>query len=201
MTSLPQPASFFPSLTSDRLQAVSSWLLEELYATELDLSRSTDNGYTRGCTAFGRQRARIVAEAMSGGHSWLGIASGDNAIVFTIGGVPCRFSNDDPSSPTKDAVLLANRYQMAFLEFADPGEPGRFCFIIDRGQFGSTEARVEFVGFSASDNVVCRWVSDAVRVLRVEGENGQVAAVPIGKPPVTPKRRPDEDDAALEAVR
>ena len=78
-----------------------SWLLEELYATEDDLSRSTDNGYTRGCTTFGRQRSRIVAEAASGNHAWLGLPNGNNDVVFTIGCVPCRFSNDDPANPSK----------------------------------------------------------------------------------------------------
>ena len=58
---LPLPAVFNPALSSDRLQEVATWLLDELYATEDDLSRSTDNGYTRGCTTFGRQRSRIVA--------------------------------------------------------------------------------------------------------------------------------------------
>ena len=56
--SLPLPAVFNPALSSDRLQEVATWLLDELYATEDDLSRSTDNGYTRGCTTFGRQRSR-----------------------------------------------------------------------------------------------------------------------------------------------
>jgi hypothetical protein len=45
---LPLPAVFNPALSSDRLQEVATWLLDELYATEDDLSRATDNGYTRG---------------------------------------------------------------------------------------------------------------------------------------------------------
>lgn len=35
---LPLPATFNPVLTSERLQMVADWLLEELYATEDDLS-------------------------------------------------------------------------------------------------------------------------------------------------------------------
>ena len=70
---LPLPATFNPELSSDRLEAVSQWLLDELYATEDDLSRPTDNGYTRGCTTFGRQRNRIIAEALSARHAWLGL--------------------------------------------------------------------------------------------------------------------------------
>jgi hypothetical protein len=197
---LPLPAAFNPAVSSDRLQEVASWLLDELYATEDDLSRSTDNGYTRGCTTFGRQRSRIVAEAASGRHSWFGLPNGNNDVVLTIGGVPCRFSNDDPSNPSKDAVLTANRYQADFLEFVSPGEPGRFCFIIDRGHDGAAEPRVEFLGFTPSGEVACRWVSDAVRVLRVEGEQLLAPTVPVGKPQIAPKRR-DEGDAAAEAVR
>ena len=197
---LPPPANFNPELTSDRLQVVSSWLLEELYATEDDLSRHTDNGYTRGCTTFGRQRNRILAEAQSGKHDWIGLANSYNDIVFTIGGVPCRFSNDDPANPSKDAVLTANRYQLNFLEFASKGEPGRFCFVIDRGHDGVAEPRVEFLGFTPSGEPACRWVSDKVRVLRLEGEQQLAPTVPVSKPQIAPKRR-NEGDAAAEAVR
>jgi hypothetical protein len=180
---LPLPASFNAELSSDRLEAVSTWLLDELYATEDDLSRPTDNGYTRGCTTFGRQRNRIISEAVSGQHAWLGLPNSNNDLVFTVGGVPCRFSNDDPTNPSKDAVLTANRYQMDFLEFAVRGEPGRFCFIIDRGHDGA-----------------CRWVSSTVRVLRLEGQQPLAPTVQVNKPQVAPKRR-DEGDAAAEAVR
>lgn len=197
---LPSPSAFNAELVSDRLETVSQMLLDELYATEDDLSRSTDSGYTRGCTTFGRQRSRIIAEAMSGRYGWLGLSNGSNDIVFTIGGVPCRFSNDDPSNPSKDAVLTVNRYQMDFLEFAAKEEPGRFCFIIDRGQNGAAEPRVEFLGFTPSGEVACRWISNAVRVLRLEGQQSLVQPVQVAKPQVAPKRR-DEGDAESEAVQ
>jgi hypothetical protein len=197
---LPTPATFNPELSSDRLEAVSQWLLDELYATEDDLSRPTDNGYTRGCTTFGRQRNRIIAEALSARHAWLGLLNSNNDIVFTVGGVPCRFSNDDPSNPSKDAVLTANSYQMDFLEFATDSEPARFCFIIDRDHDGATEPRVEFLGFTPGGQIACRWVSNAVRVLRVEGERTLPQPVDVAKPQVAPKRR-DGGDPASEAVR
>ena len=197
---LPPPASFNSDLSSDRLEAVSQWLLDELYATEDDLSRSTDNGYTRGCTTFGRQKNRIIAESLSGLHDWLSIRNTNNDIVFAIGGVPCRFSNDDPANPSKDAVLTANRYQMEFLEFEADSGPARFCFIIDRGHDGAAEPRVEFLGFTSNDEIACRWVSNAVRVLRVEGQQPIPQAIDVAKPQIAPKRR-GEGDAASEAVR
>ena len=197
---LPTPASFNSELSPDRLESVSQWLLDEFYATEDDLSRPTDSGYTRGCTTFGRQRSRIITEVMSGRHAWLGLPNSNNDIVFTVGGVPCRFSNDDPSNPSKDAVLTANRYQMDFLEFATDSEPARFCFIIDRGHDGAAEPRVEFLGFTPNGVIACRWVSNAVRVLRVEGQQALPQPVDVAKPQVAPKRR-DEGDAASAAVR
>lgn len=196
---LPPPSAFNPELSFDRLEAVSQWLLDELYATEDDLSRPTDSGYTRGCTTFGRQKNRIVAEALSGQHGWLGLSNSNNDIVFTIGGVPCRFSNDDPSNPSKGAVLTANRYQMDFLEFATKGEPGRFCFIIDRGYDGAAEPRVEFLGFTPNDEVACRWVSNAVRVFRVDDQQPLAQPVEIAKPQVAPKRRDEGDTPAIAA--
>lgn len=195
------PSLFKPQLSADRLQVVSNWLLEELYATEDDLIRATDNGYTRGCTTFGRQRSRLISEATSGEHTWLGLCNGGNDLVFTIGDVPCRFSNDDPSNPSKDAVLTPNRYQLAFMGFAVPGEPVRFCFIIARGYNGAAEPRVEFLGFTETNEVACRWVSDTVRVLRVEGAQPLVPSVPVAKPQVGPKRRErKQGDGTAKAV-
>ena len=63
---------------SHRLEAVSQWLLDELYATEDDLSRATDSGYTRGCTTFGRQNNRIIAQALSGQHARFGLPNSNN---------------------------------------------------------------------------------------------------------------------------
>jgi hypothetical protein len=185
---LPSPSSFNPQLSSDRLQIVANWLLEEFYSAQDDLVRPTDSSYGRGCATFDRQRNRIVREAMSSKHPWLSIDDPSFALVFTIGGVPCRFSNDDPTNPTKGAVLLTNQYQSSFLEFVEDGEPGRFCFVVDRGLDGIGEPRVEFLGFSASSDLVCKWVSDTTRVLYAVGTSAP-DSVEVGKPSIAPKRQ------------
>jgi hypothetical protein len=188
---LPLPETFKASLSVDRLALVSQWLLEELHATESDLSRDTDGGYTRGCTTFGRQRKRILAEALSGRYYWLAISNNGNDLVFTIEGVPCRFSNDDPTNPSKDAVLIANRYQLDFQEFASKGEPARFCFIIDRGLSETEDPKVVFQGFTAFNETVCPWASNSMRTLLLESSDSMVQPVQVAKPQVTPKRRDD----------
>jgi len=188
---LPLPFTFKSGLSADRLSLVSNWLLEELFATEDDLNRDTDGGYTRGCTTFGRQRSRIIAEVISGQYGWLGISNNGNDLVFTLDGVPCRFSNDDPSNPSKDAVLIANRYQQDFQEFAEEGEPARFCFVIDRGVNETSDPKVVFLGFTPANEIVCKWESDSMRMLRLESSDNVVQPVQVAKPQVTPKRRDD----------
>lgn len=206
---LPHPVVFHSALSSDRLELISRWLLEEWYATEDDLTRPTDNSYTKGCTTFGRQRNRIISEVQSRQHPWLGLSNNGYDIVLTIEGIPVRFSNDDPANPTKDAVLTTNRYQMSFLEFSTTGEPGRFCFIVDRGRDGiseldrgrdeMSEPRVEFLGFTPSGDIACRWVYNTVRVFEEVTRSSLVEAVDVAKPPVTPKRR-DADSIVDEAM-
>lgn len=196
---LPLPSELVPALSSDRLQMIADWLLEEYYATDDDLTRDTDSSYGRGCTTFDRQKNRIIREWQSGKHSWLGLKSGKSfAVVPTIGGVPCRFSNDDPANPTKDAVLLANHHQIEFLEFVEDDEAGQFCFILDRYTGG--EARVEFHGFTPTGAMACRWVSEpTVRVLRPVAVNVLPPAVEVKKPVVQVKSAVDNEDG-LEAA-
>lgn len=193
----PLPSTFYPQLSDDKLGKVAHWLLDELHATEDDLVRSTDNPYTRGCTAFMRQRMRILQEKASGRHGWLGTPNTGNDLVFTISDVPCRYSNDDPNNPKKEAVISANRYQESFLNFDNFDQPSRFCFVIDRGLEGVSDPHVEFLGFTAAGIVACRWISSNVRLLRLEGEQPLVQSVEISKPVVSPKRR---DGDAADAI-
>jgi len=184
---LPLPAAYAPELTADRLQTVANWLLDELQATHDDLVRTTDTAWTKGCTTFGRQHSRIIAEWQSGRHSWLGLLDPSKALVFTIGGVPCRFSNDDPENPSKKAVLEVNPHQRAFVEFVAADRAVRFCFVVDRGVDGIADPYVVLHGLSEENVVLCRWVSDAVPAFRLEVDL-KPAPVEVPKAKLGPKR-------------
>ena len=93
----------------------------------------------------------------------------------------------------------ANIGRAIALDFAAEGEPARFCFIIDRGHEGAAESRVEFVGFTPSGDIACRWVSNSVRVLRLEGQETLPQPVDVAKPLVAPKRLDQGDAGAKEA--
>ncbi|HET7331216.1 hypothetical protein [Dyella sp.] len=195
---LPTPAVYAPELTADRLQPVANWLLDELQATQDDLVRSTDTAWTKGCTTFGRQHSRIISEWQSGKHAWLGILDTSKALVFTIGGVPCRFSNDDPDNPSKKAVLEVNPHQRAFAEFASSDQPVRFCFVVDRGMDDLADPYVVLHGLSDENVVLCRWVSDAASAFRSE-MGTQPAAVEVQKTKLAPKQPEKIDESQSQA--
>ncbi len=187
---IPQPSVFNNKLLNSRLQVIADFLLEELYSTEDDLTRSTDSAYSIGCTAFDRMKNRIIQESGLGKYSWLGIKNAGFDLVFTLDGVPCRFSNDDPANPTKKAVLSVNRFQMPFVEFAEKGEPCKFCFIVDRGPLGVEEPKVVFLGFNANGDVICEWSNDGTR-FDVVGSKVDLTPKDMPKPKLSPKVKQD----------
>ena len=143
---------------------------------------------------------RIMKEAVAGRYDWLALSNATNALVFTIVGTPCRFSNDDPDNPKKDAVLQTNRQQQLFVSESDREAPSRFCFVIDRGLDGIDDPHVELLGFNAQNELMCRWVSSAVRVLHVANNQAVVEAVEVAKPVVSPKRRDGDEAASADEV-
>lgn len=188
------PSDFQSALTSERLSKVAGWFLDEWYATEDDLVRDSDSAYTRGTTRFGRQKQRIVNEYLKGIHDWLSIENSGNDLVFSIGGIPCRFSNDNASAPTKRAVLEAHRFQLPLIEFADPGQAVRFCFVVDSAAGEFSGPSVELLGFTAVGELICKWQSEVSPRALVDTKQVIPEAVEISKPVVVPKRRNSGDD-------
>ena len=202
MTDLQHPSYFHHELSSDRLQAVAGWLLEEWGATQDDHTRATDDAYTRGCTTFGRQKNRFLQEFLAARHPWLSLANGkSNDLVLMVGAVPCRFASDSVENPSKSAVLETHELQMPFAEFSRSGEPVRHCFVIDPG-VGDEEARVVLSGYSASGQLVSRWESDRVRRLSVVSKPEELPRpVELDKPAISVKRaKPDEDEGDAQTA-
>jgi hypothetical protein len=191
---LPLPVHYHPDLTHDRLEIVASALLDEFLKTVDDLSSDADDNYTRGCASFGRQKNRIKQLALAGTYPWLQLMNSTNDLVFKIGGVPCRFSSDDPNSPKKDAILTFNHYQASFFdEIESDDKPCRYCFIVDTKSIDDMEPSVVFVGFDATGNAKCQWESGAIRTFQTVGSPSTPKAVEITKPSVKPKQSSAEE--------
>jgi hypothetical protein len=183
------------ALKVEFLGLMASWFLDEWRATEDDLTRDTDTPYTRGTTRFGRQKQRISLEYVSGKYDWLKVENNGLDIVFSINGVPCRFSNDNVDAPKKRAVLEVHQFQMSLLDESEPGEPARFVFVIDQGISEVSEPKVHLLGFSTSGLEVCRWTSgDNIRVMG-EATASLPAPADLPKPPLSPKKQISEDDS------
>lgn len=194
-----KPSGLPSSLKEEYLNLIANWLLEEWRNTEDDLVRDTDNPYTRGTTKFGRQKQRITNEYLSGRYPWLRVENNGLDIVFSIMDIPCRFSNDNADSPKKRAVLEVHPFQMPLIEEAEPGEAGRFVFVIDQGMDETSEPRVLLLGFSAAGEEVCRWRSGGVLRTLGEAKPSMPAPVEISKPIISPKRRVAVEDAEASA--
>lgn len=200
MSILKHSSSGLPSsLKEEYLNLIASWFLEEWRNTEDDMVRDTDTAYTRGTARFGRQKQRISLEYISGRHPWLRVENNGLDIVFSIMDIPCRFSNDNADSPKKRAITEVHPFQMSLIEETEPGEAARFVFVIDRGFDELSEPSIILLGFSASGQEVCRWISGGVLRTLSEVKPSIPAPIEISKPVVTPKRRDTGDDAVASA--
>lgn len=188
------PVHYKADLTHERLTIIANILLEEYYNTLDDLTSAYDSNYSIGCTAFDRQKNRIIALWLSGTYPWLNVLNGGNDLVFTIGSISCRFSSDNPNNPKKKATLTVNRYQQQLFDESELGEPCRFCFVLDKGYNDDLEPRVVLLGFDASGAIKCQWESDTVITLHSVTPVVTPNAVEIGKPAVTPKRPSTDSD-------
>lgn len=189
--SLPLPEHFHSALATQRLSIIADLLLMEVSSTGADLKSDVDDGYTRGCVLFGRQKNRLKFVALSKEHEWFTLLNGANEFVFAIGGIPCRFSTDDPLNPSKPAITQISQYQAGFFEEVEGNVPCRFCFIVDMGH-GDSDPRVVFQGQDPAGKVLCHWVSDSVRSLYVPGARVPEAKE-IRKPQVGLKRQSEND--------
>lgn len=196
--SLPLPEVFHAALRSDRLEIIADILIAEHFTTATDLHSEFDDGYTRGCTRFGRQKNRLKSVALSGQYDWLELRHAGNDLVFTIGDIPCRFATDDPANPTKPAVREATPIQQSFFDEVENGTPCKFCFILDGGYAESDDPRVVFLGEDATGVVKCQWMSDGMKALHSVSVNTPPAK-DIGRAPVGPKRSDVDKSAASDA--
>lgn len=196
---LPLPEVFHPALSQDRLAVIADILIAEHFSTNTALQSDYDDGYTRGCTRFGRQRNRLKSLALSGQYDWLDLRHGGNDLVFTIGGIPCRFATDDPANPTKPAVLDVTPIQQGFFDEVEEGAPCKFCFVLDGGYAESEEPRVVLIGEDVRRNVKCKWISDTVRSIH-SITSTIPAAKDVAKAPVGPKRA-DSGDAEVDTAK
>lgn len=178
----------------EHLKLVASWMLEEYESTLDDLVRDTDSEYTIGTTSFGRQKARILKESRSENYPWLEFRNTTNDLVFSVDGIPCRFTNDNVVNPKKRAARETHCLQYSLLEDAAVSDDMRFVFVLDK-EFFKDEPRVVLLGYSKETNTqVCSCVLRESSRRIGEANISLPDSVEIKKPLVSPKRKNADDD-------
>lgn len=196
MTSGAKPWDIHPDLTEERLSTIASLL----YATRNAEIKNTREPYRvpwgLGCMAYNRCCAAIIDAEKR--YDWLRVLDYSNALVFSIGAPPVRFSKGDPDHHS--TRVLARRHaeltQLDLLGFSQEQSIAVWRFLIDTDIKGFA-TKIHFVGFTETDNIVSQWQwrpTDLVVPLRDELRKRRKPTKTLGKPLVKPKSEGGQDD-------
>lgn len=152
----PLPSSFYPELSSDRLQVIAEALLDLRFDTLKQMSTEYDDGYTRETAVFGRSRNMLVNLALNGTYPWLTLSNPAMDVTFNIGLVPCRFFRDDPDSPMKNGFFRRNSVDSLFAP--DDTSPVIWRFVVEMALSDEDEDCVAFVGYNVYQEKVSEWI-------------------------------------------
>ena len=190
----PRPTDFRPALTDARLRVVAEALLDVFFDTELEMATPLDDGYTRGCATFGRQRNALIHLCTNGEHEWLKLTNAAMDVTFEIGGVPCRFFADDPLQPRKRGFFRRNACDQLFADSL--GEPALFRFIVAKPATPDEDVEVFFIGYDEGDNEVFRWQHSRSAPVNSSDDADVPAEVALEPAKVRPRIQAVPDKAA-----
>lgn len=156
---LPHPAAFFPALSDERLSIIAVALLDmrHLVIRETDLPH--DDSYTRGTRVFGCSRNMLIEMANGGEYDWMALVHAGMDVTFTIGGVPCRYFQDDPERPEKPGFFKRNTTDNLFP--VEERDPVMWRFIVEPAMLPDAEDRVFFIGYNVFQEKVSEWMYQA----------------------------------------
>ncbi|HEX5752235.1 MAG TPA: hypothetical protein VFZ09_38840 [Archangium sp.] len=117
------PWEIYPELTLDRLLDVARIInrVHEEVARHIQPEKG-DLRFGRwvpGSTEYSRVVHELEEAHKSGAYPWLGIVDDSMQFVASIGGVPFRFFNGDPETPSRSARKRSTKEQRANLELFD----------------------------------------------------------------------------------
>lgn len=152
----PLPSSFYPELSSDRLQVIAEALLDLRFDTLKQMSTEHDDSYTKETAVFGRSRNMLISLARSGQYPWLTLSHAGMDVRFDIGSVRCRFFRDDPDSPAKYGFFRLNAVDSLFV--TDDTLPVIWRFIVEKALSEDAEDCVVFAGYNVYQEKVSEWI-------------------------------------------
>jgi hypothetical protein len=155
----PHPATFFPALSDERLSIVAVALLDMRHLVIRETNLPHDDSYTRGTRVFGCSRNRLIEMANGGEYDWMALVHAGMDVTFTIGGVPCRYFQDDPDKPEKSGFFKRNVTDNLFP--VEERDPVMWRFIVEPALLPDAEDRVFFIGYNVFQEKVSEWMYQA----------------------------------------
>lgn len=189
-----QPWECHSGLTAVRLGIVAEALLDVFYEVQRELDTPLDDNYTRGTTAFGRQKNKIIQLCQEGRYEWLDLRNTSNDLTFTIVGIPFRFFSDDPEKPQKPGFWKRNEQDNLFPNADD--DPVYWRFIVEKPLSDDIEAAVYVLGANSNQDTICEWkYEDDIRVFTSVDES-RPDPIDTPEPQVgVPKQDQEDKDA------
>lgn len=183
-----EPWQLAPQLQKERLLQLAH-LLVQVRGEVID-RHEPEIGDTRlslGMRAYECCRSQIIFKYYEGVWPWLSILTEQGRFTFAVGGVPVRFSRNDPNH-LPDRKLIPSREgfeQMKMFESQNDFSHLRWFLVIDTPYDTPVESAF-FIGYSETNEIVCKWdipIADQVPVLsEVDDKKPQAVKVPPAKP-------------------
>jgi len=145
-----------------------------------------DTRLSLGMRAYECCRSRIIQLAAENQFPWLSILTPQGRFTFAIGGIPVRFTRNDPKK-LPDRKLIPSEegyYQMSLFEDENNNSHLRWFLVIDT-PFDMPVENAYFIGYNELNDIVCKWeipLEDIVPVIvEINDSKPEAVDVPAAK--------------------
>jgi hypothetical protein len=182
-----EPWQLAPQLKKEYIQQLAS-LLVEIRGEVID-RHEPELGDTRlslGMRAYECCRSQIINKSIGGEWPWLSILTSTGRFTFAIGGVPVRFTRNEPHNLPDRKLILSPEAGEQIKLFEDDNKYSQLrWFLVIDSAYDSPVENAYFVGYSSMNEVVCKWqipLSDPIPLVSgVDQSEPQPVSVPAAK--------------------
>ena len=167
-----EPWLLAPQLQKERLQIIANLLIQ--VRGEVIERHEPEIGDTRlslGMRAYECCRTRIIRMDIEGNFPWLSVPTPQGRFTFAFDGMPLRFSRNDPKQLPDRKLIPSDEGLIQMSMFADSNEFAnlRWFLVIDT-PYDLPVEHAYFIGYSESNEIVCKWEIPLSDTLPVMGE-------------------------------
>jgi hypothetical protein len=196
-----KPEFYTSDLTDDRLQTISSKLLDVLDEAHSFSESPNATAWFRGTANYGLPQGMLILMHEDDNYPWLTLANQTMDYTARIGKTLVQFVVDDPISPRKSHRLKRNsveRFQISFdLEDHINDVPLIWRFYLNPMSNGvDYSPAISLLGFDSNENAMCHWEYESVITGPVI--NNIPESIEIDEPVLTVRKRKEQKNQSNE---